>query len=39
MLVTVANGNATLSTSNYNRLTWENSAGILNYRIYRTWPA
>lgn len=34
-LVTITNGNAALSTSNYNRLTWENAAGILNYRIFR----
>lgn len=34
-VVTVANGNAVLSTTNYNRLTWENAAGVLNFRIYR----
>lgn len=33
--VTVANGNAALSTSNYNRLTWVNATGIQNVRIYR----
>lgn len=35
-LVTVANGNATLSSANYIRLTWENAVGILNFRIYRS---
>jgi hypothetical protein len=34
--VTVANGNASLSTSNYNRLEWQNAAGVLRFRIYRT---
>jgi hypothetical protein len=33
--VTIANGNAVLSTSNYNRLTWVNATGIVNLRIYR----
>jgi hypothetical protein len=34
--VTIANGNASLSTSNYNRLEWQNAAGVLRFRIYRT---
>lgn len=34
-VVTVANGNAVLSATNYNRLTWENAAGVLNFRLYR----
>jgi hypothetical protein len=33
---TIANGNASLSTSNYNRLEWQNAAGVLRFRIYRT---
>lgn len=33
--VTIANGNATLSPTNYNRLVWEHATGILNFRIYR----
>jgi hypothetical protein len=32
---TVANGNASLSTSNYNRLTWQNASGVIRFRIYR----
>lgn len=35
-VTTIANGNATLSASNYNRLTWQNSTGILRLRIYRS---
>lgn len=34
--VTIANGPASLSASNYIRLTWTNASGILNFRIYRT---
>lgn len=34
-VVTITNGNATLSASNYNRLTWQNKTGILRFRIYR----
>jgi len=34
--VTIANGNATLSASNYNRLVWDNAVGVLNFRIYRS---
>lgn len=33
--VTITTGNASLSTTHYNRLTWENAAGVLNFRIYR----
>lgn len=33
--VTVNTGNATLSPSNYIRLTWENAPGILDFKIYR----
>ncbi len=34
-VVTITNGNASLSTSNYNRLVWENATGIIRFRIYR----
>jgi hypothetical protein len=34
--VTVANGNATLSTANYNRLEWQNATGVIRFRIYRS---
>ncbi len=33
--VTIATGPATLSTTTYNRLTWENATGLLRFRIYR----
>jgi hypothetical protein len=33
--VTIANGNASLSALNYNRLTWANVVGVLRFRIYR----
>jgi len=32
----LATGNAVLSASNYNRLTWQNAVGVLNFRIYRS---
>jgi hypothetical protein len=32
---TITNSNATLSASNYNRLTWTNAPGILDFRLYR----
>ena len=34
-VVTIANSNAVLSGSNYNRLTWTNAPGIQNFTIYR----
>lgn len=33
--VEITNGNATLSASNYNRLTWQSAPGILDFKIYR----
>jgi hypothetical protein len=33
--LTINTGNAVLSSTNYNRLTWTNATGILNFRIYR----
>lgn len=33
--ITIATGNAILSAANYNRLTWTNASGVLNFRIYR----
>lgn len=35
-VTTITNGNASLSGSNYNRLTWANSSGVLRLRIYRS---
>src|SRR5439155_115251 len=32
---TITNSNATLSASNYNRLTWINAPGILDFTLYR----
>jgi hypothetical protein len=34
-VVTITNSNATLSASNYNRLTWTNAPGILDFTLYR----
>jgi hypothetical protein len=34
-VVTITNSNAVLSASNYNRLTWTNAPGILDFTIYR----
>lgn len=33
--VAVTTGNATLSASNYIRLTWQNAPGVLDFKIYR----
>lgn len=34
-VVTITNSNAVLSASNYNRLTWTNAPGILDFKLYR----
>jgi hypothetical protein len=34
-VVTIANSNAVLSGANYNRLTWTNAPGILDFKLYR----